>query len=128
MGKILQKTYVSFFHIMLQFCSADPGSEKELDSGLCWVDGKIKVAFFLQKKLVLTFGCTKKVQRCWNDLCLGSWVEIHWGYIPEKKSRNKTILKNCTLVQSSSIYQKFVKIFKNFQLFNLLSIKLLKSS
>ena len=35
MDKKLQKSVLSFFEIMLQFCSVDPGSEKELDSGLC---------------------------------------------------------------------------------------------
>ena len=34
MDKKLQKSLLSFFEIMLQFCSVDPGSEKELDSGL----------------------------------------------------------------------------------------------
>ena len=34
MDKNLQKTYLSFFHIMLQFFSRDPGDENQLDSGL----------------------------------------------------------------------------------------------
>ena len=41
----------------------------------------------------MTFGGTKEAQRCWNDVYLGSGGEKHWGYIPKKKSRNKTILK-----------------------------------
>ena len=36
MDKNLQKTYLSFFHIMLQFFSRDPGDENQLDSGLCY--------------------------------------------------------------------------------------------
>jgi len=52
MDKNLQKTYLSFFHIMLQFFSRDPGDENQLDSGL-WkelkLSKKIKYAELKQK-------------------------------------------------------------------------------